>query len=60
MTNHTPTDRAGVFRTVEQSVPKLHRDHVPATLDKLIEDHIIIIDGTGKCLLNPTRKDIAA
>ncbi|MBD8031419.1 hypothetical protein, partial [Corynebacterium gallinarum] len=48
------------LRTVEQSVPKLHRDQVPDVLNKLVEDRIVLVDGTGKYLLNPVGKDIAA
>lgn len=48
------------LRTVEQSVPKLHRDQVPNILNKLVEDRTVLVDGTGKYLLSPTGKDIAA
>lgn len=48
------------FKTVEGSVPKLHRDQVPDVLNKLVEDRVVLIDGTGRYLLSPDRKDIAA
>lgn len=47
------------LKVVEQSIPPMHRDQVPATLDSLLDAGLVIQDIAGRYLLNSAQKATA-